>query len=470
MPHDDPCSFEVVDEIASGGMGTVYRAVGARPPFVGRVVALKRLHPHLAKDPHVSSMFVAEAQLLDGLRHPRWSKVIASGEDAAKWIALQYVPGVALGALMLIQTHRPAPHPSRGRCTSPARVAEAPRGARWLRGADRRPEDWCGTSARRDILVGVDGEVVLIDFGVAKVRDAMTHTRTGVVKGKLAYMSPEQAQGRAIDRRTDVFALGVVLWESLTLQRLFRGDGELDTLRKLVEEAPQPVAALRADAPIALDTVLFRALAKDVGDRTATSAKLAAELRAVGERCVGGPEELARFFARVLPERFAALQRPVAEPLAAEHLQDVTERTVLPNRPMTELVPFDGWSGARRRGGASSIGVWFAAFGVLCLVAVLAFYLGARRAAVPPPVASAPTLSPPRRAVSPGAVAAPPVAQVLVAPPPPPTPSPRVAARPQPPSRAASAQRRAAPGRRVEPPGEAPATVRSLLSRGWDEH
>ncbi len=258
-PRVGSCPFTVLDKIASGGMGTVFRAVGTEAPYAGRVVALKRLHPHPTRDAHVSQMFVAEARVIAGLHHPNVVEVLAYGEDAAgSYIALQYIPGVPLSDLMRAAAGARQLVPVGVALHIAARIADGLHAAHELRDARGEPRHLVHRDVSpQNILIGVEGDVVLVDFGVAKVRDAVAHTRTGILKGKPAYMSPEQVQGHAIDRRTDVFALGIVLWETLTLHRLYRGESEIDSLRKILHDPPEPVGGLRRDVSPALDQLLI---------------------------------------------------------------------------------------------------------------------------------------------------------------------------------------------------------------------
>ena len=338
-PSAASCPFEVIDEIAAGGMGTVYRAVGMRPPFAGRVVALKRLHPHLARDAHVAAMFVAEARVLDGLRHPNVVEVLDSGSDASgSYIALQYVPGVPLSSLLTAaaKAHRTVPLGVVVHLM--ASVAEGLHAAHELTDAAGRARMLVHRDVSpQNILVGTDGAVVLVDFGVAKVRDAVAHTRTGVVKGKPAYMSPEQVQGHRVDRRTDVFALGVVLWETLTLRRLYRGENDLETLRKVLGEDPDPVGALRNDVGPELERLVAESLAKDPAERVQTGAELARRLRVAGAFTDTSPGAVARFVAEVLPESVATLSSPVVPTLTVGSLVDATRERSTVRRTVWRL-------------------------------------------------------------------------------------------------------------------------------------
>src|SRR5262245_53181136 len=129
-----------------------------------------------------------------------------------------------------------------------------------------------------NIIVTYDGATKLLDFGVAKNTASTVKTRTGMLKGKISYMSPEQARGAPVDRRSDIFSLGVVLWEMVTVQRLFRGDNDLATLQLILHHRPPPLTALRPDCPRELERIVLRALAHDPVDRYPTAEHLVSEL------------------------------------------------------------------------------------------------------------------------------------------------------------------------------------------------
>ncbi|MDP3214222.1 MAG: serine/threonine-protein kinase, partial [Deltaproteobacteria bacterium] len=300
-------------KIASGGMGSVELAVAASGRSLGRMVAVKRLHPHLAEDERFLSMFFDELAITASLHHPHIVEIVDWGkDDRGHFLVLEYVPGDSLFALARATQKRGIPFPVELALYIVACTAEGLHAAHELR--DDRGES--RHLVHRDVshsnvLVGIHGQVTLIDFGVAKARDNLTHTVTGTLKGKFGYLSPEQARGEALDRRSDLFSLGVVLWELLSGQRLFHGATEWESMRRTLEQDAPALHPDWPEVPAAVDELLARALARSRDERPATCLDLADALRAIAraEGYTAGEDELARFFREALPERVEELER-----------------------------------------------------------------------------------------------------------------------------------------------------------------
>ncbi|MGE0322776.1 MAG: serine/threonine-protein kinase [Polyangiaceae bacterium] len=277
--------YEVISEIARGGMATVYLAhLGGLGGF-RRLVAIKRLHPHLASEPQFVSMFLDEARLVAEIRHPNVVPTLdISDTMQGLCLVMEYIDGAPLTKLL-----KQAAKQKRG--VNP-RVAirvmldslAGLHAAHDLRDHEGLPLNLVHRDVSpHNLLVGSDGHTRLLDFGVARARQRLTQTRVGEMKGKLAYMAPEQASGRAIDRRTDVFAAGIVLWECLAGARLFYGANEADTLSRLMTQNIPPLSEFSQNTPSALDAVVGKALARDPDERFASAADFAAELERVAE-------------------------------------------------------------------------------------------------------------------------------------------------------------------------------------------
>lgn len=258
--------YRIIERLGGGGMGVVYRA---RDERLERDVALKFLPPHLSADQAAKKRFLVEARAAAALEHPNICTVheIGDTEDGQLYIVMACYDGetlerrIARGALPLEEALRIAAEIARG-------LGKAHE--RGIVHRDIKPSN---------IMVTSDGLVKILDFGIAKLTTAaVTHT-IGVV-GTLAYMSPEQAFGEAVDHRTDIWSLGVVLYEMLTGARPFRGGGEQAALFCALADDPEPIAALRPEVPQAVDTIVRRALAKRPDDRYASAAELIAALGA----------------------------------------------------------------------------------------------------------------------------------------------------------------------------------------------
>jgi serine/threonine protein kinase len=265
-------------------MATVYLGRISGAGGFQRFVGIKRLHPNLAREPEFVQMFLDEARLAARIHHPNVVPILEIGTgEHGYYIVMEYVEGDTLAQLI-------------------ARAAEAGRRIpvhvasrilvdvlAGLHAAHELADD-DGTAlgivhrdvSPQNILIGVDGSARLTDFGVARATSQLSTTRTGQLKGKLAYMAPEQArEAKDIDRRADLFAAGVVLWEALEGRRLFRGNGDADTLNKVLNE---PIPRLRDAVPAVpaeLEAVLEGALDRDRTKRFATAAAFADALERV---------------------------------------------------------------------------------------------------------------------------------------------------------------------------------------------
>lgn len=261
--------YRLLAKLATGGQADVFLALARGPLGVDKLAVVKQAPRTMIDDPDRLTMFIDEARLAAKLSHPNVVNTYEVGEDGgAPFIAMEYLEGQPL--------HRVARSPEIGRLTLPMRlriVADALRGlhyAHCLRDFDGKP---LGIVHRdispHNIFVTYEGVTKIVDFGIAKATSSASETKTGLVKGKTAYMSPEQAGGSS-DARSDVFSMGVVLWELLSGKRLFEGDA-LAVLQKLVYA---PIPRLRAAAPAidpVLDELVAKALARDPDDRFPTA-------------------------------------------------------------------------------------------------------------------------------------------------------------------------------------------------------
>jgi serine/threonine-protein kinase len=313
MPQKGNAEYRKIQELASGGMGSVElsRAVGG--PHAGEVVAVKRLHPHLEREKHFADMFFDEAWITAGLHHPNVVEIFDWGTDSVgRYLALEFVPGDSLLALIRETKKADRLIPLDLALYMIGKTAEGLHAAHELRNEQGQLRHLVHRDVTpSNVLIGLHGEVKLIDFGVAKARDKLSHTSTGTIKGKFGYMSPEQARGFPIDRRSDVFSLGVVLWETLGLKRLYRSESELEILRMIVEDPPVPISTVRDDVPPEVENLLAGALAKNRDDRLGSCGEFADFIWAIYHEhgYTAGERELAEFFRKSMPERCAAIEQ-----------------------------------------------------------------------------------------------------------------------------------------------------------------
>jgi serine/threonine protein kinase len=272
--------YVLFDEIATGGMATVHFGRMVGPAGFARTVAIKRLHPQFAKDPEFVSMFLDEARLaariVDLHVVPTLDIVAHEGELL---LVMEYVQGVPLSYLARAARERDEAIPpgvAVGIMVDALLGLQAAHGATSERGEpllvvhrDVSPQN---------ILVGIDGVARVADFGIAKAMGRLQTTREGQIKGKSGYMAPEQVRGRAVDRRTDVYAASVVLWELLVGQRLFTADTPMGAMNQVLEKVVVKPSDARASLPRSLDPIVMRGLAREPAGRYASARELALAL------------------------------------------------------------------------------------------------------------------------------------------------------------------------------------------------
>ena len=271
--------YQIIGRLATGGMAEVYLALSGDLPGFRTLVVVKRILPHLASNAQFIRMFLDEARLAALLDHPNIVRIIEVGHDGEDYfLVMELVQGKPLSAVLrkAAREHRP---PSAA--LTSYLISQAAHGlayAHTLTDGDNRP---LGVVHRdvspQNVLISFEGAVKMIDFGVARAFGRVAHTSPGGLKGKIDYMSPEQASAEEVDHRADVFALGVVLWEALTGRRLFRRETELATMRAIVDD-PIPRPSEMAEIAPELDAIVMRALRKRKDARFATANEMAVAL------------------------------------------------------------------------------------------------------------------------------------------------------------------------------------------------
>jgi eukaryotic-like serine/threonine-protein kinase len=301
--------YKLVRLIASGGMAEVYLARQAGAAGFEKLVCLKRILPHLARDRQFVEMFLNEARLAARLDHPNIVSIFDLGEANGNYfIAMEFIDGPSLRAVAKRAHERGERLPIAEVVKIVSMAAGGLHYAHDLAGPDGKPLGLVHRDISPDnILVHRNGMAKLVDFGIAKAANSSGMTRTGTLKGKVAYMPPEQLRGDALDRRADVFALGVVLYEMLGGKRPWEGDSEVSLIGRIMTEDPQPLSVLRPEAPAGLVAVLERALAKDRDARYASCHDLQADLDAL----------LVSLGQTITPARISDFAKAYAEPVQA---------------------------------------------------------------------------------------------------------------------------------------------------------
>ena len=272
--------YSVHDRIGAGGMGMVHLGRAVDVGGLARVVAIKRLHPHLLGDPDVVAAFGEEARICAHICHPNVVGMLeVAVQDGEILLVMEYVEGAAVSSIIRILEARGEVMPT---AVAVGIVRDTLRGLH----AAHQARSEAGTLlniVHRDvspanILVGIDGVARVTDFGVAKAIGRQQTTRDGHIKGKLGYMAPEQLAGRAVTRKTDLFAAAVVLWELLTGARLFRADADAETVTRVLFEPVRAPSHVRSSVSPSLDAVVLRALERDPTRRFTTAEEMALAL------------------------------------------------------------------------------------------------------------------------------------------------------------------------------------------------
>jgi serine/threonine protein kinase len=274
--------------IAAGGMATVHLGRLLGPSGFARRVAIKRLHPQFAADPEIAAMFVEEARLSARVAHVNVVAMLdVVSADSELLLVMDYVHGETLSRLLSHARGGGAPVPMAVAVTILADVLHGLHAAHEATGEDGEPLRLVHRDVSpQNVIVGTDGVARVVDFGIARAVGHAQITRDGQVRGKIPYMAPEQLLRRAIDRRVDVYAAGVVLWEALAGRRLFHADDEPTLFSLVLEQVIPPPSRHNPAVPSALDAIALRALERDPERRFADARAMA---HAVEEVVVRAP-------------------------------------------------------------------------------------------------------------------------------------------------------------------------------------
>lgn len=321
--------YTLLERIDAGGMAEVFRARLTGVSGFEREVAIKRILPNVAEDSEFIRMFIDEAKIAVQLNHPNIAQIYDLGCDAGTYyIAMELVHGRDMRTIFRLFYDRgqamPIPmvvHIFLRVCDALhyAHFAEAP-GGRSLALVHR-------DVTPQNILISYEGEVKVIDFGLARAAGRVSQTQAGVVKGKLAYLSPEQSRGKKVDHRTDIFATGICLWEMLTGARLFLGPNDVETVRRVQRCEVPPPRTVNPRIPPDLEEIVLRALARDIQQRYQTAMELHDDLQAfsygLGSRF--GTDSLADWMSRTFPVPIFATSETNLPELEGEDLLQEAE-------------------------------------------------------------------------------------------------------------------------------------------------
>ncbi|MFO0722874.1 MAG: serine/threonine-protein kinase [Myxococcota bacterium] len=258
--------YTLIKKLATGGMAEIWLARQSGVAGFNRFVVIKKILSHLAEEETFRNMFLDEARMSAQLQHPNIVQVYDLGEaDETYFIAMEFIMGENLAAIAWRGVKRASPLSPTFAARIMADACKALDYAHRLRGPDGKPLEIVHRDiSPQNILVTYEGEVKVVDFGIAKAASKSQHTKTGMLKGKFSYMSPEQCLGNPVDKRSDVFALGIVLYELCTGKRLFKHESELMILEMITKRRITPPSEVAENIPAELEAIILKALEKDV--------------------------------------------------------------------------------------------------------------------------------------------------------------------------------------------------------------
>jgi TonB family protein len=395
--------YELIEPIATGGMAEVFRARMKGVEGFQKIVAIKRILAHLTDNDEFVTMFVDEAKLAAQLQHPNIIHIYDLGKiDRSYYIAMEYIDGKDLRSILRTLGDKKARLPLGLALFIGSHLAAA------LDYAHRK-KDLQGTAmalvhrdvSPQNVLISYDGDIKLCDFGIAKAASKASHTRAGALKGKLQYMSPEQAWGKDIDHRSDIFSLGLVIYEMLSGRKGFVGDSELSILEQVRSPRLVPLRDIDPSIPPEVERVVMKALKEDRGERYQTAADMASDLGAILQsiRPAPGAPELGAFLADLVgherPVSTATVPAPrpaPAPPVAAATPSPapVEKPKPAPRIPVMEPVREETPTELKAPSGFRLGPLVAAAVGALAIVAVVVVLTRARKPAAAPAAEATP--------------------------------------------------------------------------------
>ncbi len=342
--------YEIAGRLASGGMAEILLGRLIGPSGFERPVVIKRILPHLAEHQNFVSMFLDEARLAAQIRHPNVVQVHELGQEGDDlYLVMEYLEGEN-AAGVIRRSMVAGKEPDYALCAFV--MAEACAGlhsAHELKDSDGNSLNLVHRDiSPQNIFVTYDGAVKVLDFGIAKAADRITQTEAGQLKGKFEYMSPEQCRGKAIDRRSDVFALGIVLYELSTRKRLFKRNNKLAVLEAVCREPIIAPSKVLEGYPEPLERVLMKALSRDLNERYASAAEMRRDLLGVMRQLdapVAPEESLAALMHEIFPDRMSAKNDMLKRVREGVRLTEVPSAEADSNVEIPEIAPGGtGWT------------------------------------------------------------------------------------------------------------------------------
>ena len=329
--------YELCFELASGGMASVHLARVEGNPGFEKLVALKRIHPHLASEREYVEMFLDEARIASRITHSNVCSVFDFGEaDGEYFIAMEYLVGEPLSRVhrrvLADVNQRSSPLLPMRMARIIAQACEGLHAAHELSDADGESLHVVHRDvSAENLFVTYDGATQVVDFGIAHARQRVHHSEAGQVKGTFPYMAPEQMTSAAVDRRVDVWALGAVLWELLTQRKLFLRETDVNTMYAVLSGEIRPPSAHRSEVSAELDEIVLKALQRSPDERWESAREMGKALRrylAKQDELIG-PAEIADWMQQLFPSG-EMRKRELMD--IARSREDANRRRRLPNR------------------------------------------------------------------------------------------------------------------------------------------
>ncbi len=313
--------YHLIKKIAAGGMAEIYLARVSGLAGFEKVVVVKRILPQLSTQDQFIQMFLDEARIAATLQHPNIVQMYDIGAaDGNYFIAMEYLHGEDVRSIYRrLRDRKQGGMPLDHALNIVICVASGLHHAHDKASFDGKPLGIVHRDVTpQNVIVTFDGGVKLVDFGIAKASNRLSETRFGTLKGKIPYMSPEQCQGKPLDRRSDIYAVGIMLYELTTSSRLYRGESDYDIMKQIVEHPLVPPSVRRADFPRELERIALRALAKNPDERYQNVEEMQSDLEAFvrHERLIVSSIALSSFMKQLFPDR--AVWRPEAAQSDAE--------------------------------------------------------------------------------------------------------------------------------------------------------
>jgi serine/threonine-protein kinase len=313
--------YTLLERIAVGGMAEVFLAMQAGVEGFEKWLAIKRIRPHLSNEEAFIKMFLNEAKLAAQLQHPNIVQIYDLGHvQDSYFIAMEYISGRDMSRVIPKAEKMGIPFPLEYALAIAASVLDGLAYAHPRADAYGVPLNIVHRDVTpENIMVGWNGNVKILDFGIAKAATQSDQTRAGEIKGKLSYMSPEQAMGKSLDARSDLFALGIVLYEWVTGYRLFTGENEMAILKSIIDGKIYPPSYFREDVPERIEEILMRALMKNRDERYQSARDMQLDILQWFTEVGFTPTSLhlANFLKQIFGDEIAAEQKALASAAAS---------------------------------------------------------------------------------------------------------------------------------------------------------